>query len=242
MTVIAWIIAGLLMIILGRALAPLIAALVLIAIKVTCAAALGVGTALAVSYAANQAGYPAPEIAGAAAGLLLFLTVANALLHQTGAVKDHPSPTTSSCAANDPRQPELADEGDRPLESDPVVQAAWAKAEQLVGANRELNSARRSCAALLRLANEDELDVRLIDLAAMVTRNVPALVAEVSALWIDGTPQERRNLAEGLSNDLVSLGEASAKEVERRRSERKSRLTALRAHVAARIGDENEGG
>lgn len=243
MTVIAWIVAGLLMIILGRVLAPLIVTLLLWGFKAICAAALGLGTALLVSYAAKEAGFPAPELIGVAVGLLLFLTVVNAILRQNRAIADQPAPSSSNSASSNSPLPEVAVATDpAPVESDPALQAAWAQAEQLIGPNRELPPARRNSAALLRLANEGELDVRLIDLAAMVTRNVPALVNEVSALWIDATPQERRDLAAGLSSDLVRLGQAAANEVERHRSERKARLTVLRAHVSARIGDEIEGG
>lgn len=132
---------------------------------------------------------------------------------------------TDAKSAEEPQLPEI----------ELAVRVAWDRAVELVPSERRrLLTARASCARLLRLAQGNVMDSGLIDCAALVRRNVPALVDHVAALWDDADQAERAELAAELVSDLEKLAQRSKVDVDRQRQALRNNLTIVRTHVANR--------
>ncbi len=126
-----------------------------------------------------------------------------------------------------------------PAEADPQVRAAWKRADKLLpGQRKRLAAARRDCARVLAAATRpDALDPALIDCAALVRRQVPALVQTTAALWDDAAPGERDGLAARLSASLESIAASARAQTDRRSRAMADELEAVHAHVANRTAE-----
>lgn len=126
-------------------------------------------------------------------------------------------------------------------ESDPGVRAAWDMARELLPLRpRKLRSARDRCAQLLALAEDPAsgLDSGLIDAAALIRRNLPALVNDTAALWpvLDAAGRETHSAV--LLENLDRLGRHAQREIARHRGVLEERLAVVHAHIASRTAED----
>ncbi len=197
----------------------------------------GVAAGMLATAAGEGAGVPEPQLVGTAVGIIVFLMVAALLLRRMFGKRARAAEAFSKMAAVKGRglnpQTEPAAE---PLERDAAVRAAWDRAQRLVpkAALAHVARARGDCAALLDMADGDTFDPGVIDLAALVRRNVPALVQQLEALSRNATRAEQAELAQGLADDLIRLGTAAHPYADQQRQTLRDGLAALRNHVAAR--------
>lgn len=210
-------------------------AIVAVAIVVTylCLAALA-GTLVSFLTNAIVANYnwADPEVAGILIGGMTFVGIFALLLRNARrSFDDSRSPPPVRVLDT---QPQPVEEPQVP-ETEPSVRAAWDRVFEFVPSERgRVRTARASCAQLLTLAQGNVTDGRVIDCAALVRRNVPALVAHVEALWVDSDPAERVDLSTNLLTDLEKLAERSKIEVSRHRQVLHENLKIVRTHVANR--------
>ena len=207
-----------------------IVALLEAAVVLVVAALAGAAAAMLATAIGQAADVAEPGLLAAPVGIGVFLVVAALLLRRMfgkrvgagrPAWKVHETSSLSE-----------------PVERDVEVRAAWIRARDLVprAALAEVARARADCAALLDMADGNTLDAGVIDLAALIRRNVPALVRQVDALWRTAARAERGELGQGLADDLVRLDTAARPFVDRHRESLRDGLAAIRNHVAARTG------
>lgn len=211
------------------------------------------GGAIVAGFAAQtvigRSGGADPDLAGTAIGVLVFagllvLLVPRLVRHfgepRAAALPAAGTVPQSSAAAPTPAVPAdgLAPQTSaqpQGREDDPGVHIAWEKVLTLVPAEApRLLAARASCARLLKLAEGNISDLRLIDCGAHVRRNVPALVEHVTALWDSAGQAERAEMSSGLVEDLEKLARRSDTEFDRHRQMLRDNLQILRRHVANR--------
>lgn len=127
------------------------------------------------------------------------------------------------------------------VDGDAQLRAAWDRALQLAPRQRErVMVSRRDCAALLAVAETETLDLSVRDLAVMVKRNVPPLVAKVDAIGSGmATDIEREALMQDLVEDLAQIGVAARRLVDAHQNTLRDDLAALRNHVKARTAEHD---
>lgn len=225
------IIGVLIMLALGVMVLGLILALVWAAVAIGAAVMAGVTAGMLATAIAQSAQLAEPAMLGVPVGIAVFLAVAALLLRRMFNVRTGAKRLKVKVRNG---LPEALPEPE-PVERDAKVREAWTRARDLVpdAALAQVVRARADCAALLDMADGDMLDPALIDLAAMLRRNVPALVQQVDALWRTSSRAEQAELGQGLAEDLVRMGAAARPFVDRRRETLRDGLAALRNHVAA---------
>lgn len=228
MIVIVALIGALIVLAVMVAVFSVIAAVLAAAAALAVAALAGGAAAMLITSIAQTAGMAEYGLAGGAAGLTVFLLSAALLLQRMFGARRGADQSASDVRETVPL----------PVERDAAVRGAWDRASHLVpkAAVAQVVSARADCAALLDMADGDALDIAVIDLAALVRRNVPALVQQVDALWRDAPRAEQAELAQGLAEDLISLGTAARPFVARNRERLHDQLAATRNHVAVQTG------
>lgn len=228
MIVVIALIGGLIVLAVVVAVFSVIAAVMAAAAALAMAALAGGAAAMLITSIAQTAGMAQPGLAGSAAGIIVFLLVAALLLRRLFGTRRGRVQAASEARETVPL----------PAERDAAVRGAWDRAQHLVprAALAQVASARADCAVLLDMAEGDALDIAVIDLAALVRRNVPALVQQVDALWRNAPRAEQDEQARGLADDLISLGAAARPFVARNRENLRDRLAAIRNHVAAQTG------
>jgi hypothetical protein len=213
-----WIIALALVVRLGlwvlrKLLKPVLAGLMALA------AAGGLG--IAASHAASAWGWGDADIFGTLVGLSSFCAFALFGFRRR----------RRSGKEESPEQPSV------PPERDPALTQAWNSALALAPRDGErIVAARSACARLTELTEGEHGNPELIDCAVFVRRNVPELVATTQAVIVDADEAEKAELVEGLVADLVAIGQRAAAEMKRAGSPLRDKHTALRAHVARRVG------
>ena len=245
MIVVAWIFAVLLAVALFTLFLRLAAYLVRIVIKLVVSLATGVLAATVGSALAQTAELSQPDLVGVPVGVLVF---AGCILHMTRKpLADETYATYQAAIARldvPPAHPVAAPApliSSGPAENDPAVKRAWDRAFEIASADRgRLTAARQDCAALLDAAEKGTLDLGVIDLAVMVKRNVPALVAKVEELRKLGRASynsaEDQELVDGLVDDLGRIGGAARRSLDAHADNLNQDLEVLRSHIRARTG------
>lgn len=202
-------------------------------------AGLSVVIAIAVQTLVEAWGYDHADVAGIICGIFFFVsTMAYA------ARRFLPSKAKDTEAENrDPKFakmafPEPEQDEEFPPEADKGVRTAWQTIEALAPLHRaQLKASRRKCAQVLALNEANTFDPSLIEFSVMLKRTLPQLATTVERLSATATSSQRKEIIQGLVDDVERLGERAGHELARHRETLSDELTALRAHIAARTSD-----
>lgn len=134
----------------------------------------------------------------------------------------------------DQRDPPYA--GPNEPAADAAVSKAWNKAAAMLSGDNlaPIHAARASCAELLLVVQNNGLDLDMIDCACVIRRNLPELIVRTEALWGTAASAERQDLAAGLREDLLRIGQMAVIRLDRQRDALRDDLTAIRQHLAGR--------
>lgn len=202
-------------------------------------AGLSFAVAMAVQALGEAWGYDHAYVAGIICGIFFFVSAmayaACRFLPRgvKGAEAENREPKIPKTVLTEPEQDE-----ELPPETDKGVQVAWQTIEALAPHQRvRLKASRRNCAQVLALNEANTFDPPLIELSVILKRNLPQLATTVERLCATATPSQRKDIIQGLLDDVERLGERARRELSRHRETLSDELTALRAHIAARTSD-----